>query len=188
MRGMVEITYQMVLSTLQTIALIVGIVYYLIIMRNSQRTRELTLESQELARKAQEQARETRQVQMFMQIYNESHNDPSFIEAIQKVQEFDIYTYEEWNKIQENEDNRKAFSRVGFFYEGVGVLVKEGYVSIRLVALLMTIMTRQWWERIYKPWIEEGREKSKFKRWMSESEYLYDELMKYIEEHPELKT
>jgi len=35
---MVEITYQMVLSTLQTIALIVGIAYYLIIMRNSQRT------------------------------------------------------------------------------------------------------------------------------------------------------
>jgi uncharacterized membrane-anchored protein YhcB (DUF1043 family) len=50
---MVEITYQMVLSTLQTIALIVGIAYYLIIMRNSQR-------NQALALRAQEQALETR--------------------------------------------------------------------------------------------------------------------------------
>ena len=137
----------MVLSTLQTIALIVGIAYYLIIMRNAQKTRELTLESQELARNAQEQALETRQAQMFMQIYNESHNDPSFIEALHRVLEFDIRTYEEWNKMQENEDDRKAFSRVGMFYEGVGVLVKEGYVSIRLVALLMTIMTRMWCAR-----------------------------------------
>jgi len=66
--------------------------------------------------------------------------------------------------------------------------VSEGYVGIRLFALLMTGMTRSWWERIYKPWIEEGREKRNFKRWMSESEYLYNELMRYIEENPEFKT
>jgi uncharacterized membrane-anchored protein YhcB (DUF1043 family) len=54
----------MVLSTLQTIALVVGIAYYLFIMRNSQRNQELTL-------KAQEQALETRQTQLFMQIYQD---------------------------------------------------------------------------------------------------------------------
>ena len=185
---MVEITLPIVLQILQTVGILVGIVYYLIIMRNSQRTRESTLESQELARNAQEQALETRQAMMFMQIYNESHNDPSFIEALQRTYEFDIHTYEDWIRIQENEDNRLALSRIGLFYEGVGVLVKEGYVSIRLVALLMTIMTRSWWEKIYKPWIEEGREKTNLHRWHSEGEYLYNELMKYVEEHPELKT
>ena len=40
---MVEITYQMVLSTLQTVGLLVGITYYLIIMRNSQRAQQLQL-------------------------------------------------------------------------------------------------------------------------------------------------
>ena len=64
---MAEITYQMVLSTIQTIALVVGIVYYLTIMRNAQKTRELTLQSQELTRKAQEQSLETREAQLFMQ-------------------------------------------------------------------------------------------------------------------------
>ena len=27
-----------------------------------------------------------------------------------------------------------------------------------------------------------------FPRWMSETEYLYGELMRYLEKHPELKT
>ena len=178
---MVEITYQMVLSTVQTVSLVVGVIYYITIMRNSQKTRELTLESQE-------QALETRQAQMFMQIYVESHNDPSFIEAIQRIFELEIHTYEELQKVRENEKDKQATARVAWFFEGVGVLVKEGYVDIRLVALLMTGMIRGWWERIYKSWIEEGREKINMKRWMSEAEYLYDELMKYIDEHPELKT
>jgi preprotein translocase subunit YajC len=56
---MVEVTYQMVLSTIQTIALIVGIAYYMTISRKQQRTRELALESQEQAWKAQENALET---------------------------------------------------------------------------------------------------------------------------------
>ena len=54
--------------------------------------------------------------------------------------------------------------------------------------MLMTGMTRMWWEGLYKSWIEDGREKASFTRWMSEAEYLYDELMKYIKEHPELAT
>ena len=54
---MVEITYQMVLSTLQTIALVVGIIYYLIIMRNSQRTQQMQLD--------------TRRAQLFTQLYSE---------------------------------------------------------------------------------------------------------------------
>ena len=40
---MVDITYQMVLSTLQTIALIVGIVYYITIMRNQNRSRQIQI-------------------------------------------------------------------------------------------------------------------------------------------------
>jgi hypothetical protein len=35
---MVEITYQMLVSTLQTVGLLVGIIYYIFIMRNIQKT------------------------------------------------------------------------------------------------------------------------------------------------------
>ena len=64
---MVEITYQMILSTIQTASLVVGIIYYITIMRNQQRTRELTL-------KAQEHATETRQTQIFMRLYEQLNN------------------------------------------------------------------------------------------------------------------
>ena len=51
---MVEITPSLVLQVVQTIALIVGIVYYITIMRNQQRTRELSLKAQEEAEKARQ--------------------------------------------------------------------------------------------------------------------------------------
>jgi hypothetical protein len=50
---MVEITYQMVLSPLQTVSLMVGVIYYIFIMRNSQKNQQMQLE--------------TRQTQLFMQ-------------------------------------------------------------------------------------------------------------------------
>jgi hypothetical protein len=49
---MVEITLPIVLQILQTVGILVGIVYYITIMRNSQRTRELSLQAQELDLKA----------------------------------------------------------------------------------------------------------------------------------------
>jgi hypothetical protein len=153
---------------------IAGFTYYVLTVRNNQEN--------------QRQQLETRQAQLYMQIYNVSHNDPSYLEAQRRCFELEINSYEDYLKIQENEDDRKALARVGMFYEGLGVLVKEGYVSIRLVALLMTGTTRMLWERLYRSWVEEGREKMNYRRFRSEAEYLYNELMKYVEEHPELKT
>lgn len=185
---MVEITYQMILSTIQTIALVVGMAYYLTISKKQQKTREHTFESQEKARKAQENALETRKAQMFMQIYNESYNNDSFIDAYVMLADFNIHSYEEYQKLMEDEEIKKASTKVAMFFEGVGVLIREGHISIRLFALLMTGMTRSWWERLYKSILEEGREKRNFKRWMSESEYLYNEMMKYHQEHPEIAS
>jgi hypothetical protein len=37
---MVEVTYQMVLSTIQTISLVIGISYYIIVPRNQQKTQK----------------------------------------------------------------------------------------------------------------------------------------------------
>jgi hypothetical protein len=73
------------------------------------------------------------------------------------------------------------------YWEGLGVLVKERYLDIRLVALLICGMTRNFWEKLI-PIKDEGRVQLGFARWMSETEYLYDELLKYLVEHPELST
>lgn len=73
------------------------------------------------------------------------------------------------------------------FGNPLGVFVKNELIPIRLVAETMAGMTRVWWEK-YIPIIEDGREKTGIRRWYSETEYLYNELMKYMEEYPELAT
>jgi len=174
-------------TTLQTIGILltgltvsIAAIYYTLTLRYTRKNQELSL-------KAQEQAVETRQTQMFMQIYNQSHNDPSFIEAWQIISGAQWDSIEDWEHWGSNPANLLAGGRVGMFYEGLGVLVKENIIPIRLIALLMTGMTVRFWER-YIPIIDEVRERRNYPRLLSEAEYLYYELMKYLEEHPELRT
>jgi hypothetical protein len=177
---MVEITYQMVLSTLQTIALLVGITYYLIIMRNSQR-------NQELARKAQEHAVETRQAQLFHGIFSTLDED------WWNAYHFIIYHSEwtDWSDFSEKfypfreTELGRATAKVLYVLEYLGVLVKEGLVSIRLVALLISNPTLRVWEK-FEPIIQDHRRHISSQRAYTETEYLYNELVKYLKEHPEL--
>jgi hypothetical protein len=168
---MVEITYQMVLSTLQTIALIVGIAYYLIIMRNSQRAQQLQIE--------------TRQAQLFMGVYNQMQET-----SLQRAWSFlrDHVTHENIRDYLDPEHpdyevNRAHFTRLSGFFEGLGTLVREGLVPIRLVALMMQGMVRTYWEKI-EDYCYEVR-KGGYLSALSEAEYLYKALMRYIEENPD---
>jgi len=158
---MVEITYQMVLSTLQTVGILVGIVYYITIMRNAQRTRELTLQSQELTQKAQEQALETRQAQLFMVLYDH-YNSIDY-----KKQAGNMYFQWEWSDVDEfmerygpdgDADNYAVFSSVTSFYDGIGVLVKNGLVDANLVSDIMSGSITRLWET-FEPAIRGVRER-----------------------------
>jgi hypothetical protein len=48
-------------------------------------------------------------------------------------------------------------------------------------------MTRSFWEKL-KPIVDEARVDMGYVRWFSEAEYLYDELLRYLDKHPELWT
>jgi hypothetical protein len=196
-----QVTFQVLFQFLQTVGILVGVFYYIMTIRTNQRNQEislrnqeLTLQSQELTRKAQEQAVETRQAQLFMNIYNQSFTNREWLNAYNKVMTTHWDSYEEYLKIADfrNPDSSdkeylEAQSYVSSFYEGLGVFVKEGLVGIRLVALTMTFMTRSLWEKL-APVVYESRKRWDYPRMLSEFEYLYDELMKYVEEHPELMT
>jgi len=56
-----------------------------------------------------------------------------------------------------------------------------------MVALLMSGMTRSYMEKIL-PFYDEAVKAMGFSRWLSESKFLYDELLRYHGEHPELAT
>jgi hypothetical protein len=163
----------------------IAAIYYALTIRNTQRNQELTLE-------AQKQALETRQAQLFMNVYNQSFNNPQFLDAMNEFRSIQWNSFDEYLTLFDRTnpktmDNLLALQILIGFFEGVGVLVKENLLDIRLFALLMTGQTKDFWEKL-EPMVEEGREYFNYPRFVSETEYLYNELMKYIEEHPELKT
>jgi hypothetical protein len=170
---MVEITYQMVLSTLQTIALIVGIVYYLIIMKNSQR-------NQELARKAQEQALETRQAQLFMNIYTRA-NEVDFWENYIEIRQWEWESFEEYNeKYVLRPEMRAKFNSVGTFFEGMGVMVKRHHIDVTVVDDLLSGPIMSLWQK-FEPMILENRKRRNMPTHWEWFEYLYEEVRKVSE-------
>ncbi|MBL7169175.1 hypothetical protein ISS40_10920 [Candidatus Bathyarchaeota archaeon] len=168
---MVEFTYQMVLSTLQTVALIVGIFYYIMTIRGNQRNQQLTLE--------------TREAQLMMQLwssYQELRTQDQFWRNIE-YKDFDDF----WERYGFDPSFWEENGQILGWYENIGVLVKEGLLNIRLIALMYAGSTRQLWENL-EPLMDGLREKFDYPRVWSETVYLCETLMRYMEEHPELKT
>jgi hypothetical protein len=176
---MVEITLPIVLQIVQTVSIAVGIFYYLFNMRNAQKTRELTL-------KAQEQAIETRQAQLFYGIYNRM-SQADFVEASTAFYSWEYSTLDEFRKIRAVEQNNRYFGILSTHFEGVGVLVRLGLIPIQYVAHIHPALTRMFWEK-HGPIIREARKYWSDPNRHTEVEYLYNELMKYLEEHPEIPT
>ena len=161
------------------VSVTVAAIYYIFTLR-------INMKTQELALKAQQQTLETRQAQMFMNIYDKS-SSKEIQSSLKKIVTSDFSTWEEYQKLYNEPEFNEAWDTLRSFYEGVGVLVKEGLLNVRMMALLMCGMTRLYFEKV-KPIVYEGRKVMGFNRWFSETEYLYDELMKYLVDHPELDT
>ena len=173
---MVEITYQMVLSTLQTLGILVGIAYYITIMRNTQKTRELTL-------KAQEHATETRQAQLSMQLVN-GWSQPHLVEARAFYGNLGPTSYGEYAKLWQNPETEMKMRLWGCYCEGIGVLVRENYLDIKIVAGLIGGVVKSDWEKISEH-TDRMREEMGHPRTWIEWEYLYNALMRYAEDNPE---
>jgi len=168
-----NVTLQTVSYLIAALSFAVTCAYYIMNLSNSKKSTQLTLE--------------TRQAQLFMEIYRSSYSTEMMTHAAN-------FWFEEWSgfedwkkKIWLNDAKRGSWGAWTNYYEGIGVLVKENLVDIRLVALLIAGITRKFWE-LHLPIIKEIRKFTGQARFLSETEYLYERLMKYMEEHPELKT
>ena len=129
---------------------------------------------------------QTRQAQLFMQLYDRWTFDIG--EKFWDFLDVDIKSAEEFlNKIKTDKEYAKRASILSRYHEGVGVLVRFGLLDIKYIAYLASWPTRVYWEKL-KPIIEDVRRLQNAPRSDSESEYLYVRLMKYLEEHPELRT
>jgi len=162
---MAEITYQMILSTIQTAGLLVGISYYILSLRNQNRARK---------------------TQLYLQMVNK-FSEPYMNEAQGKAADFEWATADDFMVDWKNPERRVTLGIEGAWYEGLGVLVKENLLDIRVVALLLSSLVARFWEKLI-PIIDKVREAHMGPRFWTETEYLYNQLMKYTKEHPELAT
>jgi len=146
------------------IGIIVSILYYTSVLRNSNKTRE---------------------AQLFMQIYDK-WSDPEMQKAYDIVEKAEFTTFEEFTEIRYDDEFRRAMSKLVGFYEGLGVLVREDLLDIRLVALLMTGTTLGFWEKI-EPHIDRMRAAA-YPRVCIETEYLANQLREYITNNPNIEA
>jgi hypothetical protein len=152
---MVEITYQMVLSTLQTLSIMVGIGYYVLTLRNQDKAR---------------------QAQLFMQLYNR-FVDPEFLDHVREP-----WT-REWDDIDDfrqkylvGEYPRDLGILMNFF-EGFGVLLKKGLIDGDLLYEQIPTNAYTIWER-YEPWAKWVRAEANYPQYMRPLEYLANEMKK----------
>jgi len=147
--------------------------YYISTLRNAQKMQQLTLE--------------TRQAQLFMQMYGR-WSEAAFHDAATDIRSTSWVDFPDFeSRVLEDPSKYKSLGTMIRFYEGIGVLVKEGLIDMRFVSLLMAGDLRHFWEEI-GPIIGLWRKAWSYPRLASETEYLSNSLIKYMEEHPELKT
>lgn len=187
------VTLQTLLTYLTLISVPVGVFYHIMTLRNTRKNQETQLE--------------TRQAQLFMNLY-ETYRSLEF------RKQWTMILQQEWTDIDDfmekygSDNNPEAWSNwmsVASFFHGIGILVKKGLVQPSLLDELISPNVFMAWvmmgpivkgfeEYVKRPSIRnryrdaEGHSFSKiFKSW-SGFEYLYDELKRREQQQLELNT
>ncbi|MHA2393467.1 MAG: DUF4760 domain-containing protein [Promethearchaeota archaeon] len=140
-------------------------------------------------RKNQDLQLETRQAQLFMNYY-ENYRSQEF-----RKNYYDYIFNQEWINYDDfmekygPANNMEAFSGNGSiiaFNEGIGYLLKNDLIDIQRVDDLLRNSFHLFWRK-FESYLMSAREALQIKVYPN-VEYLANELTKYHEEHPELKT
>ena len=131
--------------------------------------------------------RETRQAQMFLQVYN-NFTSKEFREANGVIDGWKWDTPEEFfDKYGDGErypEEHAIYALVSQLYEGLGVLVRENLVSVRFVTLFIGASTLGFRDK-WKPWVDYLRELGVTAAGRN-IDYLADEIIKFKKKHPDL--
>jgi len=133
---------------------------------------------------------ETRQAQLFMQIYDR-FNDKEFQKQWAEIMYIFAWgDYDDWAKKYSPFENLDAFASrisIGSYFEGIGVLVKRRLIDPTLVGDLLSSHLILYWEK-YGPLLKEARKRMNVPGIGEWQEYLYNQIKPiYEREHPELK-
>ena len=129
----------------------------------------------------------TRQAQFLMQIYNK-FDTPDKQKAFTEVWNWQWTSFEEfWEKYNINDHPEKwnYLLSLLMFYEALGTMIKTEKLPIDDVYLIIGGMSIHLWEK-FIPILGEIRERMEYPRFASETEYLYNELVKYRDQNTEI--
>jgi hypothetical protein len=178
---MVEITLPIVLQILQTVGILVGIAYYLLIMRNSQRNQELTL-------KAQEHALETRQLQIYHAVFQPAQIREWMLAYVDVVYNQEWDDYEDFIRKYGPKTNPEAYTsvvQVLELWQMMGMYVENNALDIELVNKHSGRAAMRVWEKL-EPFVRGFRVWTNNPMHWHSFEYLYDEMKKlYPQEQTE---
>jgi hypothetical protein len=152
------------------LGLIVSILYYTSVLQNANKTRKLQLRAQELAT-------ETRQAQLFMNIYNH-WNTSDFWKNYWSILDREWTDYDDYqskygrkNSLEANANAATLFA----FYEGLGVLVKRGLIDPHFVDDLLGGTIINYWEKM-EPIYVEMRVRTNYPQIATQIEFLYETI------------
>jgi hypothetical protein len=168
---------QTLFGYLTPISLTIGVIYHIMTLRNT--------------RKTQEQALETRQAQLFMQLFDRwlaSGYAEKLVELLFHQEWKDYKDWEEKYGPERNPDAANIYFTLDTYFEGIGVLVKRKLVDPSLVDDLMGGDIVMYWDKI-RPIAEGIRKNRNIPSWAEYSEYLYNVVSEIVyKQHPELRT
>jgi hypothetical protein len=165
---------QVVRDLVAIFGVIAGFTYYVLTVRNAQRTRELSL-------KAQEQTLETRQIQLFMQIYQQLNTEESH-KTMMELYNLEVKDYDEYLQKYDSAVNPAHYAQrahIWYSYNTIGELLRMGIIEldllIRLNLDLRVILMWEKWEDIIRVTRMRENIPDLWEGW----EYLYDEVKKF---------
>jgi hypothetical protein len=166
---------------------IIGVRSYLNANKRAEDTKKKEQATQELALKAQQQNLETRQTQVFMNIF-ERFNNPDLMNAWNNItMEMKYRDYDEFLEKYGWEKNPSYFihfDRIGWTLHGMGVLLRKNQIDPELVCDLCGAGILDFWDKA-KPFYVEWRRRYNIPVYEG-IDYLYDRVkVIFNEKHPE---
>ena len=165
---MAEITVQIVLSTLQTVGLLVGIFYYIMTLRNQQKNQQI--------------AKESSQLQTLITFSGMASEEGSrrAIELL-KMEWADYNDFEMKYGSDNNPDNYAKRQVLWGQYDTIGLALKKGYVDRDLIFERLGNIPVVYWVKFGEV-IKEIRRRYNQPLSLVNFEYLVEECIKYMQE------
>ena len=163
---MAEITYQMVLNTLQTVGLLVGIFYYIMTLQNTKKNQQLTLE--------------TRRLQILMDIDQEMKSFENYTRIIELLN-MQWTDYDDFERKYGSDNNPENFAtRYSILYSlnSIGILVKDRFIDADTAYDLLGEVSTIWLWKKFESVIKETRRRYNAPNTLEYFEFLNNEVMK----------